>query len=141
MSKGIGIDRQKLIAELSKAPDMILDTAYRYAVNLIKHDEDVTQKWLTSIGKESALRIAYDRGYKEGFSDAMLRADAKWTKTSDHPPDEYQDVLVTTEDGYMDTGYYYGGNSWSIGEGFYYESSEILAWQPLPLPYKAGDEE
>lgn len=59
-----------------------------------------------------------------------------WIKTSDKLPEQYQDVLVTTEDGYVDIADYNGINSWSDREGFYYENPEIIAWQPLPEPYR-----
>ena len=138
MKKEIGIDREKLIDEMSKLPAMVLDTAYRYAINYVNYGEDVTQKWLTSIAKTRALETAYERGYYDSLRDS---SNAKWVKISDQLPNDYQDVLVTTKEGYIDTGHYYGGNSWSIGEGFYYETSEILAWQPLPEPYREENEE
>ena len=133
MKKEIGFDRKKLIDEMLKLPAMVLDTAYRYAVNYVEYGEDVTQKWLTSIAMTNALERAYHKGYYDALA-------SKWVKTSDHTPDKYQDVIVTTEDRYVDIADYNGINSWTDREGFYYENSEIIAWQPLPEPYKEDEE-
>ena len=66
--------------------------------------------------------------------------ETKWIKTSDHLPVPYQDVIVTTEDGYVDIAEYNGINAWTDRECFYYENSDIIAWQPLPKAYKESEQ-
>ena len=58
-----------------------------------------------------------------------------WIKPSDRLPEEYQRVLVTLEDSWIDTAEFCGSYFMVSGE-YYYELSDILAWQPLPKPYK-----
>lgn len=65
----------------------------------------------------------------------------KWIKTAYQLPKQYERVLVTTCDSYVEIGYYSGNNLWTVGEGFDYETDEIIAWQPLPEPYKEESEE
>lgn len=62
--------------------------------------------------------------------------ETRWIKTSELLPVQYQDVIVTTEDGYVEIAEYNGINAWTDREVFYYENSDIIAWQPLPDAYK-----
>ena len=137
MKKEIGFDRKKLIVEMSKLPAMVLDTAYRYALNYVEYGEDVTQKWLTSIAKTRALETARVRGYYEGVRDASNRS---WIKTSDQLPKQHEFVLVSLEDGCIEIAEYCGGY-WMVSGEYYYEISDIPAWQPLVEPYKEGEEQ
>lgn len=60
-----------------------------------------------------------------------------WIKTSDKLPKQYEFVLVSLEDGWIEIAEYCGGY-WMVSGEYYYEISDIPAWQPLPLPYKEG---
>lgn len=66
-------------------------------------------------------------------------ANSDWIKTSDKLPEEHQRVLVTLVDSWIDTAEFCGRYYMISGE-YYYGLSEILAWQPLPDPYREENE-
>ena len=61
------LDREYLLSRLSTAPDMVLATAYLYAVNYTQFGCDVTKAWTTAILQNEALNRAYVRGYHEAM--------------------------------------------------------------------------
>lgn len=54
-----------------------------------------------------------------------------WISINERLPQEKGWYLVTREDGKVDLGYWFTNEGWK--EGF---NSKIIAWQPLPKPYK-----
>ena len=62
-----------------------------------------------------------------------------WIKTSDKLPKQYQYVLVTLEDGWVEIAQYCGGY-WMVSDEYYYEMADIPVWQPLPEPYREDKE-
>jgi len=70
----------------------------------------------------------------------------EWIPCSERLPSEYGNYLITTEDGEVDVGAYDpdSGLKWSgcDADGFYWFSNgAILAWMPLPKPWKGADDE
>lgn len=55
-------DKERMLASLAEESDMVLATAYVYAVNAIKFGKDVTKQWLTAVQQACALNEAYVRG-------------------------------------------------------------------------------
>ena len=55
-------DKEFMLCKLSEESDMVIATAYMYAVNKIKFNKDVTEKWTTAITQSMALDEAYVRG-------------------------------------------------------------------------------
>lgn len=55
-------DKEYMLAKLSEESDMVIATAYVYAVNMRKFGRDVTEKWLTAVTQSMALDEAYVRG-------------------------------------------------------------------------------
>ena len=74
----------------------------------------------------------------------------EWTSASERLPEskstkELQHYIVTIkkECGLRDEVYdaFYLGNGWQIGDMIMLEKNDVLAWMPLPEPYKEDGEE
>jgi hypothetical protein len=66
----------------------------------------------------------------------------KWIPVSERLPETNVEVLVTTEWGSITIAERYSANDYFINEGATNaEEDEIVAWMPLPEPYKAESEE
>lgn len=77
--------------------------------------------------KQKTRREWYQKGYQDG-----LNAD-KWISCEERLPDEAGCYLVTTDGRYndiVDIAFY------NAEDEVWYKASKILAWQPLPQPYK-----
>ena len=62
-----------------------------------------------------------------------------WISCSERLPEIKGEYLITLRDGEVTTAIYYKSeNIWVDTIEEYYEYP-CIAWQPLPLPYKAGD--
>lgn len=56
------IEKEYMLDKLSEESDMVIATAYLYAVNMCKFGKDVTEKWMTAVTQSMALDEAYVRG-------------------------------------------------------------------------------
>lgn len=71
--------------------------------------------------------------------DALPSADAGWIPCSERLPEKDDLVLVTVwNDVVIAWRNRYGG--WESAEDMY-EKGDVIAWMPLPSPYKGGDTE
>lgn len=75
-------DKEYMLGKLYDEPDMVIATAYMYAVNMCKFGKDVTEKWTTAIAQSMALDDAYVRGridsdneWRERLANAKLEVD------------------------------------------------------------------
>jgi hypothetical protein len=65
-----------------------------------------------------------------------------WISTSKRLPERDVEVLATTRWGEITIAEMFSANNWFIHEGATNaEIDEIVAWMPLPEPYKAESEE
>lgn len=96
-------------------------------------------------------RNQYEKGYEDGKAEAMRWIPIKFRETTDedgfdkeeHPimlecmlPDCCEEVLVTTKAGHVSTDTFYDDDGAYFED---YEWDEIIAWMPLPEPYKEGE--
>ena len=64
-----------------------------------------------------------------------------WIPVSERLPEKNVEVLATTEWGGVTIAEMYSANDWFIHEGATNaETDEIVAWMPLPKPYKESEE-
>ena len=83
------------------------------------------------------LQRAFDEGYEKGKAD---RPQGKWIPCSERLPNEKEVVLITNDKGNVRFGQFRGthGKYW-IWKGNTLET--VLAWMPLPKPWKGVDDE
>lgn len=91
--------------------------------------------------KEDAYKRGYERGKIAGILKANTRPKGEWIPVSERLPEINKEVIVTdTETSDTYTSEYIGNGYWECDNGTF--NNRIVAWQPLPKPYKkAGDEE
>ena len=71
--------------------------------------------------------------------EALQEQERKWIPVSERLPKEYETVIGVTDLNYYCIAVYckqYGFRSMDVGV-----ESDIIAWQPLPEPYKESEEE
>lgn len=114
----------------------------------IQHEIDGTvysavQNVGVNVDKEELIKaLQYDRGqYEKGYADAMQKT--RWIPVSERLPEENETVIASTKCGvYPETHYTkkYGWEwAYEAGSDYWVELKDVVAWQPLPEPYK-GEE-
>ena len=78
---------------------------------------------------------AYQTGYEEGKNE---RPEGKWIPVSERLPEEKTKVLITNDKGEVDL---IRWDTWWQNQTVYPNHIRAIAWQPLPEPYKKGDED
>ena len=68
-----------------------------------------------------------------------MQPEQQWTSCSEGPPKEESEVLVTTSWNDVCKAWYSNGK-WRAEFTNEYDDNEILAWMPLPKPYRKDDD-
>lgn len=99
-------------------------------------------------------RDQYVKGYEDGKAEAMQWIPIKFKETTDEDgfdkeeypimldcstPEDGQEILVCTDNGYVMFDTFFNDDGCYLDSG--YDLEEIVAWMPLPEPYKVGDQE
>ena len=123
-------------------------TAYNIDGKAFTDDGEV---WYTSRDSRVDVTFPYVVPDKPEYVYRNKEYDSDWTKCSDnHLPDMDVDVLGTSKDGdvlkvtRMKSYFEDAGWEWVLSddiEGNYYHPDEIIAWMPLPEPYKPQESE
>lgn len=69
------------------------------------------------------------------IEDSKRAAGSGWIPCSERLPENSHSVLICGEPGYIDSGWYKDGRWWT-GFSFADIRKDIIAWQPLPEPYR-----
>ena len=85
-------------------------------------------------GGEWARQITED--FCKDIDDQPTIEPQKWVSCSERLPEENDEVLVT---GKVDNALYVDIDEWT-GSGFWINAFGVIAWMPLPEPYKGGEE-
>ena len=93
------------------------------------------------VDKEELLKaLEYDRGqYEAGYEQGRKDAKATWIPCSERLPEGYEEILMCDKQGNISTGGYCGGEH-PFEDNYGYYMDEVIAWQPLPEPYKEGEQ-
>ena len=62
----------------------------------------------------------------------------QWILCSERLPEDDRSKVVTLANGNAEVGYYSNGDWWCVGDNVTLENQTVIAWMPLPEPYK-GD--
>lgn len=68
---------------------------------------------------------------------SLPSADTEWIPVSKRLPEKYTYTLWCASSGYVRSDYF-NGEFWEDAKKYCYE---VIAWMPLPEPYKGGDDE
>ena len=95
---------------------------------------------MMDIGKD--LQNAYDEGYKQGRFDEKVEAE-RWIPCSERLPQINTSVITCDADGDIHLDYIIklGDSSLEFCQNACYGDCDVIAWMPLPEPYKGGDNE
>ena len=100
--------------------------------------EMVTYNGITKDNILKAFRWFFDWAVEEASADS-----GEWIPCSDCLPDDHGTRLVTLSNGTVEGAYYSNDNWWCMSDNTELEvrTNEVIAWMPLPEPYKVGDQE
>ena len=72
--------------------------------------------------------------------DELSSEEPQWIPCSEKLPEDDMSKVVTLANGNAEVGYYSNGDWWCVGDKFTLENQTVIAWMPLPKPYR-GDKE
>ena len=92
---------------------------------------------------------AYDKAYIIGTLEEVPKADRpqEWIPCSERLPKSYVEVLVCDDFGWINLGAYRpcdvseDCSGWSLHSHTKIGTEEVIAWMPLPKPWKGTDDE
>ena len=129
--------------------DMKHNLAEMYAKNMVDYGVDVTKAWQTAIQQSYALEKAYISGRQyevDRFNELRKEYSNGWIPCSERLPeepeegltdlDECDEYIAMIENADIPTALNYAGNGEWYCDGEFYK---VIAWQPLPEPYKEND--
>lgn len=131
--------------------DMKHNLAEMYAKNMVDYGVDVTKAWQTATQQLCALEKAYIRGRqyeRDRFIELRKEYNNGWIPCSERLPEidgnTSDIVLVCGSNGFQYMAFWCDDLKWRFCECGMAKNpilwTEIVAWQPLPEPYKESDE-
>ena len=139
---------KKIVQEVAEEykGDMKHNLAEMYAKNMVDYGVDITKEWQTATQQSYALEKAYIRGRQyevDRFNELRKEYNGGWIACSKKLPEDDSVCIVTVEYPNNETVVDYGwfdrkSVCWFVGMQEF-RTSNILAWQPLPEPFKESD--
>lgn len=101
--------------------------------------------WLVSLTEHEGEDIPIYDTDVEALNMAIkaLEQEPRWVPVTERLPEESDDYLVTNGDVDVETAYFAHPKDYAISNGEWREiwyEDDVIAWMPLPQPYKAGSE-
>ena len=128
----MAIDEKKLIEDFKNTfSDSVLNQTFGFGkYSLLEAIEEMINRQPQA---NCSRREWYQKGYQDG-----LNSD-KWIPCEERLPEPIRPVLVTVKNWINDKQFVRMGrfhtNHWEI-DGYVVVTSKVIAWQPLPQPYK-----
>lgn len=88
----------------------------------------------------------YSMGYQDGVRKVLSERShgERWIPVSERLPDIAKKCIVQLTDGHITIGSYHSINRWTFQETsvrYAYPKESVIAWMPLPEPYKEAENE
>lgn len=126
----------------NKALHMAIEALSVDVVSREECDECKTNKEGVLLQQLAELQGDYET-MKNAYEDAL--ADAEWIPCSERLPKKGEVVLITNGKGNVRCGQYRSEHDVRDGTHYWWWKGKtvetVLAWMPLPMPYKGGDSE
>lgn len=128
--------------------DMKHNLAEMYAKNMVDYGVDVTKAWQTATQQSYALEKAYVRGRQyevDRFIELRKEHNDDWIPCSERLPEAGKRYLVSAiwkDKDFEKSAVYdaeYGSNGLWYSYNYEPVSCKVIAWQPLPEPFKERD--
>ena len=131
--------------------DMKHNLAEMYAKNMVDYGVDVTEAWQTATQQSCALEKAYIRGRQyevDRFNKLRKEYNGGWIPCSERLPEidgnTSDIVLACGSNGFQYMAFWCDDLKWRFCECGMAKNpilwTEIVAWQPLPEPYKESED-
>ena len=85
---------------------------------------------------ELGARNQYDADVLALETVPSAQPEQRWIPCSERLPDDDRTKVVTLANGNAEAGYYSNGDWWCIGDTISLENPIVIAWMPLPEPYR-----
>lgn len=123
---------------------------YKEALKVVQEDVERLGELKEACEVIMTLYDVAENSYHEGLEDGQMVCDEKWIPAAKKQPKVEGEYLITVcvEAPMCRTLYKITIGSWRVEKGWYHETYPgcvakyyVLAWMPLPEPYKEGEDE
>ena len=100
--------------------------------------KDIQDLLKSPYGKDDNIGRVFKRDIAETIIDLCVKNQPtvnQWIDVKDRMPEEDKEVLICSQWGTIDVGWHYD-TYWATEHNTYEEDGDIVAWMPLPEPYK-----
>lgn len=101
-----------------------------------EHRVNQRGRWACGCFKCKVFKFNYNHEKAiQAWEDFCTEYNNGWIPCNERLPEDDHSVLICGESGYIDSGWYKDGRWWT-GFSFADIMKDIIAWQPLPEPYR-----
>ena len=129
--------------DVDNAPTIVSDEAI--VLDFTNITEEQKQQLVNLLSKTRIKAINKDviwqNGYYACLNDKSIR-ESNWIPVSEKLPDIAKKCIVQLTDGHITIGSYHSIDKWTFQETnvrYAYPKESVIAWQPLPEPYKEAE--
>ena len=122
--------------------ESLADPTHKWGCEECKAEHEQLLKWLEDYKQIKSDYIELDNRLRTANTEIdRLRSESGWIPCSERLPGKWGDYLVTKKEiGWNCEEYQANDIAYYDREGFH-KANTVLAWMPLPEPYRRGEEE